>query len=325
MSTITRRRLALTALGLAAAPRPAAAQAPWPTRPVTIVAPFAAGGSTDFVARLVAQSLQGALGQPFTVDNRTGASGTVGANAVARARPDGYTLLVAPNSTFAMAPFLFPIPYDNDRAFAPISLLATNAMAVCVAANSPIRDLAGLVAAARAAPGRVTYGHAGVGVSNHLAVELFAQAAGIHLEGVSYRGGAPAAQALLTGEVQLSFVDTVTAVPFLRDRQMRALAATSARRSSALPEVPTIAELGFAGFAASTDFALFAPAGTPEPVLRRLSEASVAAMRAAEMRERLAPLAIDPVGGTADEFATYFAAETAKWRGIIRERNITVQ
>lgn len=322
--SITRRHLALAGLGLAAAARPVFAQA-YPTRPVTVVAPFAPGGSTDFVARLIAQSLQTALGQPFTVDNRTGASGTIGAASVARARADGYTLLMAPNSTFAMAPFLFQIPYDNATAFAPISLLAVNPMAVCVAANSPIRDLAGLVAAARARPGAVTYGHAGVGVSNHLAVELFAEAAGIRLEAVSYRGGAPAAQALLTGEVQLSFVDTVTAVPFLRDNQMRALAVTSARRSGALPNVPTIAESGFPGFAASTDFALFAPAGTPGDIVRRLSDVSVAAMRSAEVRERLAPLAIDPVGGTPDEFATYFAAETAKWRDIIRAKNIQVQ
>ncbi len=324
MSQLTRRHLALAGLGLATAPRRAAAQAAYPTRPVTVVAPFAPGGSTDFVARLIAPALQSALGQPFTVDNRSGASGTVGAASVARARADGYTLLMAPNSTFAMAPFLFQIPYDNATAFAPISLLAVNPMAVCVAANSPIRDLAGLVAAARAAPGRVTYGHAGVGVSNHLAVELFAQAAGIQLEGVSYRGGAPAAQALLTGEVQLSFVDTVTAVPFLRERQMRALAVTGARRSGALPEVPTVAEQGFAGFAASTDFALFAPAGTPADILRRLGEAAVAAMRSAEVRDRLAPLAIDPVGGTPEEFAAYFAAETAKWREIIRAKNISV-
>lgn len=321
---LNRRALGAATMALTAV-RAASAQEAYPSRSATVVAPFAPGGSTDFVARLIAQSLTNALGQQFVVDNRTGASGTIGSNTVARARADGYTLLCSPNSTFAMAPFLYQLPYDNDRAFAPISLLATNAMAVCVPVNSPWRTLGDLVNAAKAAPGRISFGSGGVGVSNHLAVELFAVGVGIELQHVPYRGGAPAAQAVLTGEVQLSFVDTVTAIPFVRDGQMRALAVTSAERSAQLQGVPTIAESGLPGFRASTDFALFAPAGTPEPVLRRLGEVCVASMRTQEVRHRLAPLAIDPIGGTPAEFDAYFRAEVTKWRDIIRARNIQVQ
>jgi len=325
---LPRRSLGRSAIGLFAAAglgSRASAQDNYPSRTVTIIVPFAAGGSTDFVGRLAAQSLSAALGQQFVVDNRTGASGTIGATAVARARPDGYTLLVSPNSTFAMAPFLYQVTYDNDRAFAPVSLLATNAMAVCVRASSPYRTVADLVAAARARPNEVSYGSGGSGVSNHLAVELFAARQGIEMLHVPYRGGAPAAQAVLSGEVQLSFIDMVTAVPFVRDGSMRALAVTSAQRSAQLPNVPTLAESGVPGFQASTDIALFAPAGTPEPILRRLSEVVVAAMKTTEVRDRLAPLAIDPVGGTREEFPAYFQAESAKWRDIIRERNIRVE
>jgi tripartite-type tricarboxylate transporter receptor subunit TctC len=289
---------------------------------VAVVAPFAAGGSTDFVARLLAQALSNAFGQQFVVDNRTG---TIGTATVARARPDGYTLLVSPNSTFAMAPYLYKLNYDSDKAFAPISLLATNAQAVCVQSSSPIRTLADLIAAAKAEPGKISYGSGGIGVSNHLVVELFAQQAGIQLLHVPYRGGAPAAQAVLSGEVGLSFIDTVTALPFVQDGSMRALAVTSAERSAQLPEVPTIAESGQPGYRASTDFALFAPTGTPEPILRRLGEATMAAMRSAEVREKLAPLAIEPVGGTPEEFPAYFEAESRKWRDIIQNRNIQVQ
>lgn len=327
--TMHRRHLGLSALALIALgrARPAAAQGAgtYPTRPVSVVVPFAAGGSTDFVGRLIAQSLSTALSQQFVVDNRSGASGTVGAAYVARARPDGYTLLVSPNSTFAMAPFLYKLPYDNEKAFAPIGLLASNAMAVCVQANSPYRTLADLVAAAKAKPNDISFGSGGTGVSNHLAVELFAAQSGIQMLHVPYRGGAPAAQALLGGEIQLSFIDTVTAVPFVRDGSMRALAVTSAQRNGQLPDVPTVAESGLPGFQASTDIALFAPAGTPEPILKRLSELSSEAMRTQEVKDKLAPLAIDPVGGTREEFPAYFVAESAKWGGIIRERNIKLE
>jgi len=326
----TRRNFGAAALGLTAGAaltgriRPAIAQQDYPTRPVTIVVPFAAGGSSDFVGRLLAEQLTAALGQQFLVDNRPGASGTIGSNNVARAEPDGHTLLLSPNSTFSMAPFLYDsLPYDNAKAFAPIGLIAGNAMFVCVQPEYEAKTLVELITLAKAKPGEISFGSGGVGVSNHLAVELFQEAAGIELLHVPYKGGAPAVTDLLGGQIQLSFVDAVTAIPHLRSGKLRALAVTSAQRNGLAPEVPTIAEAGpIPGYQASTDFGLFAPAGTPEPVIRRLSEVSIAALRKQDVKDRLAQLAIDPIGGTPEEFAAYWAKEDAKWGEIIRRRNI---
>lgn len=330
--TITRRGLGgAGALGLlaAAVPRPARAQgaaADYPTRAVSVVVPYAPGGSTDFVARLLAQALSAELGQQFVVDNRAGAVGSIGANAVARARPDGYTLLVMPNTNYAMVPYMMRLPYDHERAFAPVSLLATNAQFLCVHPSVRATTAAELAALARAEPGRLTYSSSGAGSSAHLAAELFlAAAGGLDVTHVPYRGGAPAAQALIANEVQMSMVDAVTALPFMGNNNVRALAVTSAARAPQAPQVPTVAEGGFAGFQSSTDFALFAPAGTPAPVVARLAAAAGRAMRSPEARARMEPLAIEPVGGTPEEFGPYLARESAKWREIIGSRNIRIE
>jgi tripartite-type tricarboxylate transporter receptor subunit TctC len=321
---VSRRHLlaAGAALAAAAAPGAARAQDRWPSRTVTIIVPFAAGGSTDFVARLLAQEFTTILGQQFVVDNRAGASGTVAAGQLARARPDGYTVAVMPNGTFAMAPALFPINYDPVAGFAPAGLIASNAMFLCVHPDAPWRTLADLIAASRAQPGRITFGTAGAGVANHLGPELLQDMANISWLHVSYRSGAAALQAVISREVQLSFVDSVTAIPFLRDRSLRALAFSGDQRSVQVPDVPTIAELGFPGYRATTDFGLFAPAGTPAPIVARLGEAMRQVMGAPATRARLEPLAIDPVGGTVEAFGPYMAAETAKWGELIRKRNI---
>ena len=319
--TLTRRTLLAAAPALALA-APAGAQVPWPSRPVTVLVPFAAGGSTDFVARLLAQEFSTVLGGQFVADNRPGASGTVAAGLLARARPDGYTVAVMPNGTFAMAPALFPINYDNNAAFAPVGLVATNAMFICVAPDSPHRTLADLIEASRREPGRISFGSAGSGVANHLGPELLQDMAGVQWLHVPYRSGAAALQAVIAKEVTLSFVDSVTAIPFLRDRALRALAFTGAERSAQVADVPTVAELGFPGYRASTDFGLFAPAGTPAPILARLGEAMRGIMAAPATRARLEPLAIDAVGGTPEAFGTYLAEERAKWAQLITRRNI---
>ena len=325
-----RRELSLSALGLlagaAAGAGPAAAQASYPTRTVTIVAPFAAGGSTDLIARLVAQQLSARLGQQFVVDNKAGANGAVGNGAVARARPDGYTLLITPNSTYAINPHLYTnLPYNQERDFAPIGLLVQNGFFVIVRADSRFRTVADLVAAARAASDTISYGSGGIGSANHLAPEMFAAASGIKLEHVPYRGSGPSMQAVMSGEIPLSFVDTGVALPFIRSGELRALAVTTEQRSSQTPDVPTLAESGTPGLTMSSDFAMFAPANTPEPVIRRLSQAVIESMRAPELRERLEGLAIDPVGGTPEAFPAYLAAESAKWRDVIRARDIRVE
>ncbi|WP_159997252.1 tripartite tricarboxylate transporter substrate binding protein [Roseomonas sp. 18066] len=324
--SITRREAVLGALGLGAAAlsRPALAQSPaYPSRTVTVIVPFAPGGSTDFVARLLSQQLSAQLGQQFVVDNRAGASGTVGQAILARARPDGYTLAVVPNGTFAMAPFMFErMPYDNATAFAPIGMLATNAMFVCVNPTGPYKTLADLLQAARDKPGTISYGSAGSGVANHLGVELMLDMSNTSMLHVPYRSGAQGVQAVLAKEVALSFVDSVTAVPYLRSGEMRALAVTSAVRSKEAPDVPTVAESGLTGYRASTDFGLFAPAGTPDAIIGQLATAARRIMLSTEVREKLAPLSIDPVGGTPEEFRPYAAQEMEKWGALIRKRNI---
>jgi tripartite-type tricarboxylate transporter receptor subunit TctC len=328
--SITRREAVLGAIGLGAAAlaRPVLAQGSatgpaYPSRTVTVIVPFAPGGSTDFVARLLSQHLSAQFGQQFVVDNRAGASGTVGQAILARARPDGYTLAVVPNGSFAMAPFMFErLPYDNATAFAPIGMLATNAMFICVNPAGPYKTLAELLQAARDKPGTISYGSAGSGVANHLGVELMLDMSNTSMLHVPYRSGAQGVQAVLAREVALSFVDSVTAVPYLRSGELRALAVTSAERSKEAPEVPTVAESGLSGYRASTDFGLFAPAGTPEGIVTQLATAARRIMLSPEVREKLVPLSIDPVGGTPEEFRPYAAQEMEKWGALIRKRNI---
>jgi tripartite-type tricarboxylate transporter receptor subunit TctC len=300
-----------------------AQQPPYPSRPVTIIVPFAPGGSTDFVARLMAQYLPAAMGGTFVVDNRAGGSGTVGHGALARSRPDGYTLDVAPTGTFAMAPFLFErLPYDNEKAFAPIGLLAGNAMFVCVRKASEIRSYADLIAAAKAKPGQLSYASAGSGTVSQLAVELMLDMSGTDIVHVSYRSGALALQATLAGETTLAFVDTVTAIPYLQSGDLRPLAVTSAERNTQAREVPTLAECGLTGYRATNDFGFFAPAGTPAMIIERLAAASRSILLSPEMRGKLEASSIDPIAAPPDAFATYQADEARRWGALIRKRNI---
>jgi tripartite-type tricarboxylate transporter receptor subunit TctC len=327
----TRRTLGAAALGLAAGAalagrtRPAAAQGQYPTGPVTVVVPWAPGGSADTLARLLAQKLSQDLGQPFVVENRPGASGIIGHASVARARPDGQTILFAASATYAMVPHLLPLPYDNGAAFAPVGLILTTPLLLCVPPGLGVGDVAGLVARAKAAPGRLSYGSAGAGSTTHLATELLLAVAGIEVTEVSYRGNAPAVQAVLAGEVQMTTVDAAAALPFVRSGHLRAIAVTTRERSPLLPEIPTIAESGYPGYECATEFALLAPAGTPAPVVARLNAAAAAALRAPDMQEKLAQQAVVATVGTPEEFPAYLARESAKWRDLIRERNIRVQ
>jgi len=322
---LTRRALLGSTVALAATPA-LAQQAPYPNRPVTIIVPFAPGGSTDFVARLLAQYLGASLGGSFVVENRAGGGGTVGHGTLARARPDGYTLDVAPTGTFAVAPFLFsPLPYDNARAFAPISLLASNAMFICVHPSSGINTYAELVAAAKAQPGKLSYASPGSGTVGQLAPELMLDMAGIDILHVSYRGGGPALQALLTKEATMGFVDTVTAIPYIQSGELRALAVTGRARDPKAPNVPTLAESGLAGYHATNDFGFFAPAGTPEAILTRLSTAAREVLNNPEVKAKLDAASIDVIGGSAEAFPPYLADEGRRWGDLIRRRNIKAE
>jgi len=322
---ITRRLLGtgLAALGASRA-LPALAQADYPNRPVTLVVSWAPGGSTDFVGRLLAQGMSRQLGQQVVVENRAGASGTIGHASVARARADGYTLLLGVNSTYAMATHLFPNKgYDDARAFAPVGRVAETPIFLCTTPATGARTVAELVALAKRQPGRLSYASSGAGSSAHLATELFLKMAEIEVLNVTYRGGAPAVQALLSGEVQMAFVDAVTALPLIGARSVVPLGVSSTRRSPLAPEVPTIAESGLPGFECSSQFALLAPAGTPAPAIRKLHEAMLATLGDPDVTARLQAAANVLTPGSPEEFGPYLAAESAKWGEVIRSRGIT--
>jgi tripartite-type tricarboxylate transporter receptor subunit TctC len=321
--TIHRRALGALALGGLAAP--ALAQGDWPSRPVTLVVPWAAGGSTDAVARILAARLVQDTGRSFVVDNRTGANGTIGFASVARARPDGETFLISTVSTYAMAPHLMNLPYDNERDFTGLGLIASMPIIMVVNAGFPARTLAEFVAMARAPGHRITYANSGTGSSTHLATELFLREAGLEIPDIGYRGGGPAVQAVLANETPMVFQAASGILPQIRAGSLRALGIASAERSPLAPEIPTFAEQGFPGVLVTEHIALQAPAALPEAIGRRMHALVKAAMEAPETRERLAALAVVPTVGTPEAWPAYFAAENAKWRDVIRSRNIRLQ
>lgn len=321
------RALAAGALGLAALPEgPAAAQqADYPNRPVTVVVPWAPGGSSDAFGRVFAARLSTELGRPVVIDNKGGANGTIGSQAVARAKPDGYTLLLSSTSTYAIAPHLYPLPYDNERAFASAGLLAAMPFFMVVPKASPATDLAGFVRMAKRPGNGLTYGAAAIGASSHVTTEMFLGRAGLEIPEITYRGGGPMVQGLLSNEVSMVFQAASGILNFMQSGDVRPLAVTTPERSRFAPEVPTLAEAGYPGFDAVEHLALLAPAGTPEPILRRLNAAAATALDAPDVRERLDTMAVTPTVQPIDAWPAYLAAENAKWGEVIRSRNIRVQ
>jgi tripartite-type tricarboxylate transporter receptor subunit TctC len=297
----------------------------WPSRPVTLVLPFPPGGSTDTVVRILAERLSSDLGQAFLVDNRTGAVGTIGMAYVGRAQPDGYTFAAVPGSTFAMAPHLYKLPYDTARDFTGVGLIASMPMLLVVPQSSPFMTFADFLEAAKRPDSNLAYGHGGVGSSIHLAAELFFQTAGVDLLGVSYRGMAPAVQGLLTGDTHMVLAPSSGLMGFLKAGNIRALAVSTKERSSLAPDVPTFAEQGFPGYEVVEEIAIFAPAGTPQPIVQRLNQAAAAAFAAPEVQERLTALAVVPSVSPVEDWPAHFASEYAKWGELIRTRNIKVE
>lgn len=324
MNGPTRRALGAGVLGTAAfAALPAAAQ-PWPARPIRIVVPFPPGGSTDLLARRLADRMTASLGQTVVVENRPGAGGTTGADLVAKSPPDGYTLLVGVTGSNAIAASLFPnLPYDPVRDFAPVSRLVSAPLILVVNPRFPAQDLAGFIAAARAAGGSpITYATPGNGTSMHLTGEMFAQAARVPLQHVPYRGSAQATTDLIAGQVQSSFADFLVSLPHIRSGAIRAIAVTSRERHPLLPEVPTMHEAGLPGFEAASWQGLFAPAGTPPDILARLHAEVVATLAAPEVREPFARQGFIVGATRPDEFAAFIREEVAKWREVVRAGNI---
>ena len=306
------------ALGSLAA-LPAGAQPAYPSRPVRIVVPFPPGGTSDILARLAAEQLAAEMGQPFIVDNRAGGAANIGADMVAKAAPDGYTLLLISTIHFINAGlFEGRLSYDVLRDFAPIGLIAGVSQVVLVNPALPVSTLGELIAYARARPGALNYSSPGNGSQPHLTAELFATATGARMVHVPYRGAPQALTDVVNGQVQLTFATSPSAVPLVRSGQVRALAVTSAQRIAALPEVPTTAEAGMPGFESVGGNGLAAPAGTPPALVERLSAGVARMLGRPELQRALAEQGADARPMTPPEFTAYIAGEVARWREAVR-------
>ena len=314
--------LVVTATAGVLSAAPAQAQGTWPDKPLKLVVPYPAGGNADNTARLLATQLGQRLGQQVVVDNRPGGSGTIGAAAVAKAPADGYTLLLDATA-FTVNPSLFPkLPFDATKDFAPISLVLQVPLLMVVPANSPFQSVADVAKAARARPGHLTYASAGNGGAQHLAGELFKQGQKVAITHIPYRGGAPALTDLIGGQVDLMFSATTASGPFVKSGKLRALAISSPRRVEGWESVPTVAESGVPGFQVSEWNGLFAPAGTPRPVLERLEAETRAIVASPEMKKRFAELGVQGVGSSAQEFSAFLKTESTKWDEVIRTSGI---
>ena len=302
------------------------AQAPWPNRPVTIVVPFPPGGGTDTGARIVAEQLSRKWGQPVLVDNKGGAAGQLGADFVAKAKPDGYTMLMGNIGTQAINPALYPkLPYDPDRAFAPITLVAELPLAMMVNPSVPAQSVKEFIALAKSRPGKLSYSSSGAGGGPHLAAEMFKDATGTDILHVPYKGGGPAIADLLAGHVQASFMTVLEASGHVRAGKLRALAVTSDKRVSALPDVPTLGETALPGFNSISWIGLLAPSGAPREIIDKVAADVREAIGRDEVREKLVGLGAVPAGTSPAEFATLIDNDRKRYTKIIRERGITTQ
>jgi tripartite-type tricarboxylate transporter receptor subunit TctC len=296
----------------------AAQAAGYPNRPVRMVVPYAAGGSTDVIARALAQKLSAMWGQPVVIDNRPGASTIIATDLVAKSPPDGYTLLVTTTS-FTIVPSLTDkLPYDPARDLEPITLINTTPLVLLVNPRVPAHSVKELIALARAKPGALNFGSAGSGGSNHLAGELFNVMAGVKMVHVPYKGNAPALGDLVGGHVDVLFNGLTSAMPLIKAGKVRPLAVTSLARAGALPEMPTLDETGLKGFQAAAWNGLSAPARTPRDVVARISADVVKVLHTPELVERLKAEGSDPVGNSPDQFSAFLLEETAKWSKVIR-------
>ncbi|HWT09778.1 MAG TPA: tripartite tricarboxylate transporter substrate binding protein [Roseomonas sp.] len=319
------RRHLMAAAALAAAPCAARAQAAWPDRPIRLIVPFPPAGGTDVISREVGARIAAGTGWNIVIDNRPGAGGNIGLDAVAKAAPDGYTIGMGQASNLAINPALYPrMPFDSLTDFALISIVASQPNVLVVRRNSPLRSLADLVAAARARPGTMTAGNAGNGTTGHLAGALFARAAGLEFIHVPYRGAAPVVTDLLAGRVDIFFANPLAVKGVLESGDVRALAVTSPARALAFPDVPTVAELGFPGFEAMNWTGLVAPARTPEPIIARLSEETRKALTLPETVARLATEGSEAVGSTPAQFRDFLRLEHVKWGQVVRDARIQI-
>jgi tripartite-type tricarboxylate transporter receptor subunit TctC len=298
----------------------------YPVKPIRIVAPFGPGGLVDVLARAVGEKMRASLGQAIVVDNRPGSGGNIGADIVAKAEPDGYTLLMSSAGILSINEALYPkMPFNPQTAFTPVSLVAEMNMLAAVGSASPIKTAGDLVNAAKKDPGKINFGSPGNGTTGHLGMELFQHAAKVKLTHVPYKSAAEAVLAVIGNQIQGVFDNPPTVLPHIRAGRLRALAYAAPKRFALLPDVPTFDESGLKGFEASSWFGMVAPARTPRPVVTLLSKETAKALREPDVQRRFADLGATLVGNTPEQFGTFIRAETRKWHGVVKAANIRLQ
>ena len=308
-------------LWLAAAPAPA--QTPYPQTVIRILVGFPAGTAPDVTARVIADKMTADFGQPVIIENISGASGNIACDRVAKAAPDGYTLVMCGNGSLVVAPSLYEkLPYDPSRDFAPISRVFVAANLLVVHPDVPATSLPELVALAKAKPGELTYGHTGVGTSQHLAGELFKSMAQVNIQPIAYRGTTALLPDLLAGRITMAFANIVNVVPLVRQGKLRAFAVSSRKRSALVPDLPTMIEAGFPDYEAVPWFGLMAPARTPRPIIEKLHAEAVKALAVPEVRKALENQGLDLIGGTPEEFSETIRTETPYWAKVVKQAGI---
>ena len=295
----------------------------YPTKAVRLIVGFPAGGTSDIMARLTGQKLSEAWGQTFIIDNRPGAGGNIGTELVAKAAPDGYTLLVSPGSTLTSNPAVYSkVPFDTVRDFAPVTMIAGVPNALVVHPSVPASNVKELIALAKSRPGQLAYASTGAGQSTHLSAELLKTSARINMIHVPYKGSAPALTDIVAGQVSVMFDNLPSVLPFIKSGRLKPLAVSSAARSRALPEVPTVAESALPGFDVTVWFAVLAPAATPREIVNRLNAEVVKAIKTQDMRDRLAQQGAEAIGNTPEDFAAIIKRDLAKWAKVVKDANI---
>jgi tripartite-type tricarboxylate transporter receptor subunit TctC len=291
----------------------------YPVKPIRYIAPNLPGGPTDILARTLGQKLAESMGQPVIVENRAGGSGIIGTEVAAKSPPDGYTLLSGNNATFGANVSLFrKLPYDPIRDFSPVVLVAAQPNILVVHPSLPVKSVKELIAFAKARPGQLNYAGTGMGAAANMSAELFKNMTGASMVGISYKSAAPALTELVAGQTQLMFATALSVMPHIRSSRLRALGVTTAKRMTALPELPTIAEAGVPGFEASTWHGVLVPAGTPAPIIEKLNAEINRALQLPDVRERLSALGAEILGGTPKEFADHIQREIRKWGKVVK-------
>ena len=298
----------------------------WPSKPIRFIAPNLPGGPTDILARLIGQKLAESLGQPVVIENRAGAAGNIGTEAAAKAPPDGYTLVTGNNATFGANVSLYKrLGFDPVRDFAPVIFVATQPNILVVHPSLPVTNVKELIALAKARPGQLNYSGSGMGAAAHLAAELFKSMTATNIVHIPYKSAAPALTDLMAGETQLMFATSLSVIQHIKANRVRALGVTTAKRSRFLPELPTIAEAGVPGFEASTWHGVLVPAGTPAAIVGRLNTEINRMLQLAEVRERLAAMGAEVVGGSAKEFADHIQREIPKWAKVVKAIGVQLE